>query len=660
MSLFTDLKEVLTPYAQRIKGLATANEEIKADLGAVEDSLSDATNAIKAITITGIDVMSLTNATPGTPKKLSVKITATQAGSGTPSPTNVRTISGKSAVNLSISDGTETDEHEISLGQTVYGGELDLISGVLTITEAGYDLSQLTWSYQDSVKAFYKAPSAFDPPVLEYASSIAGYYGISDTYEIKGYSAMTGSGVTYAMSQRNESSVKRIYVRTDGTNAVTPTGHAVFRLKEPITVQLTSEEIELFTGYNLITTEGNITLEYIPNYSSLFEEQAEIWDAINADDLTPYYVAEMEDTIEKVNAVNNEPALVFPLVTDIHRYTATVQTFTDMIKNIKHFSKKVKCDFLVNLGDLIEGGSAKATSLGYAYDSMDYFKGIGLPILFTEGNHDNNSYYNSGSDMFSLKECYGAFYANTKANAYNIAENGTDYYVDYDGLGIRVISLNACNTSVSSTYAYGASTEQWLINALDTDYKVVLLEHLSSIVEQVWNKNRPQNNVAITNAIQAFVSGGGTLIQLSGHSHVDIAFIEPWLSIMQVCQKFEKANTGSSGYGMIEGYIDELGNPDRTAETYTADAWSICLYKPISNEFDMIRFGAGVDRYFHVTPIAPTTVTSKLTGTLTWSTSDATVATVSGGVITGVGSGRCGILAKDADGNYECWTVRVN
>ena len=32
MSLFTDLKDVFTAYAQRIKGLAAADEEIKADL----------------------------------------------------------------------------------------------------------------------------------------------------------------------------------------------------------------------------------------------------------------------------------------------------------------------------------------------------------------------------------------------------------------------------------------------------------------------------------------------------------------------------------------------------------------------------------------------------------------------------------------------------
>ena len=242
-----------------------------------------------------------------------------------------------------------------------------------------------------------------------------------------------------------------------------------------------------------------------------------------------------------------------------------------------------------------------------------------------------------------------------------MAENGTDYYVDFPSTGVRVVSLNACNVSVSSTYAFGASTAQWLEDiALDTQYTVILIEHLPSIPSQVWNNNAPTNRVAVTDKLTAFVNGGGTLIQLNGHSHVDMAFVSPWLSIAQVCQKFAQADISSSDYQDITGYIDVLDNPERTENTYTDDAWSVCIYKPLTNEFDMIRFGAGVDRYFHVTPISPTTVTSKLSGTLTWSTSDATVATVSGGVITGVGTGRCAILAKDADGNYECWIVIVN
>ena len=110
---------------------------------------------------------------------------------------------------------------------------------------------------------------------------------------------------------------------------------------------------------------------------------------------------------------------------------------------------------------------------------------------------------------------------------------------------------------------------------------------------------------------------------------------------------------------MVTGYIDAIGTPARTAETYTEDAWSVCVYKPQSNEFDMIRFGAGTDRYFHVTPVVPTTLSTRLSGTVTWHSSDDAVATVTDGVVTGVSTGRCAVFAKDADGNIEVWIVTV-
>ncbi len=39
MSLYSDLNEVLTPYAQKIKGLMTAKDEIKADLDDVNERI---------------------------------------------------------------------------------------------------------------------------------------------------------------------------------------------------------------------------------------------------------------------------------------------------------------------------------------------------------------------------------------------------------------------------------------------------------------------------------------------------------------------------------------------------------------------------------------------------------------------------------------------
>lgn len=375
-----------------------------------------------------------------------------------------------------------------------------------------------------------------------------------------------------------------------------------------------------------------------------------------------YYENEMTDTIAKVKNVCTEPSLVIPVVTDIHRYVAEVQTFDDMIQNMKRFSKGVKCDFIINTGDTIQGDQSQATSLGYAFDCTESFHSIGVPYLYAQGNHDNNPYTAEGSFSnldFSIKQVFSGFFTNTKEVTCNFSENGTDYFIDFP-IGVRVIVLNSCNVKKAHNYAYGDSTANWLSGtALDMNRTIFLFSHLSSIASQVWNNNHGTNADAVKNALTAFVNNGGKLVQVSGHSHVDIAFIKPWLSVMNVCQKFSNPDIHTTEMEKITGYIDELIAPTRVADTYTADAWTVCILKPNSYELDCIRFGAGNDRYFHYNPIAPTTLTSRLTG-VTWSSSDTSIATVSNGVVTGVASGTCGILAKDTEGNYEAWTIRVS
>ena len=63
-----------------------------------------------------------------------IAVTATQSGSGTPSPDNVRTINGYSAINISHSDADTSNPtvYTIQIGSTVYGGEYDARTGVLT------------------------------------------------------------------------------------------------------------------------------------------------------------------------------------------------------------------------------------------------------------------------------------------------------------------------------------------------------------------------------------------------------------------------------------------------------------------------------------------------------------------------------------------------
>lgn len=372
-----------------------------------------------------------------------------------------------------------------------------------------------------------------------------------------------------------------------------------------------------------------------------------------------YFTGEMTDTIQKVRAVNDEPAIVFLVVTDIHRYKATTQTFANMIKNMTYFSKEVKCDFIVNTGDTIEGDKAKSTSFTQAIEAVKDFMNIGVPFLYAHGNHDNNIYSGTSSNQFTLAQTFQGFFNATKGVNYHFSEGGTEYYIDLDGIGVRIVVINSCNTGITTNYGYGSTTASWLTNtALDTDYTVLLFEHLSSVASQVWNNNHGTNASNVENALRTFVNNGGTIVEVTGHSHIDVAFVQPWLSVMNTCQKFETADITSENYQKITGYID-INNPSREAGAYTEDAWTACILKPNSGEFDCIRFGAGYDRYFHYEPIAPTTLTTRLSD-VTWSSSDTNVATVAEGVVTGVASGTCAILAKDTEGNYEAWTVTVS
>ena len=66
--------------------------------------------------------------------KCIANIEPVQSGSGTPSPDNVRTISGSTSVTVTVSDGETSTTKTTPLGQTVYGGQLNVLTGELTVT----------------------------------------------------------------------------------------------------------------------------------------------------------------------------------------------------------------------------------------------------------------------------------------------------------------------------------------------------------------------------------------------------------------------------------------------------------------------------------------------------------------------------------------------
>lgn len=62
--------------------------------------------------------------------KLTTKFSPKQAGTGEPTPDNVRPISGWDSVKVTVSNNSESHDYNLTLPETIYGGTVDAVTGV--------------------------------------------------------------------------------------------------------------------------------------------------------------------------------------------------------------------------------------------------------------------------------------------------------------------------------------------------------------------------------------------------------------------------------------------------------------------------------------------------------------------------------------------------
>lgn len=189
---------------------------------------------------------------------VNVKCTIEASGGGG-TPSTPIPIVGHSAVNLTYNGTTDT----IALGSTVYGGELDVTSGVLTDSFKNplVDLGSLTWFYSSGSGLFYS-------------------YGINNAYAPQGDNTYIANAVCdcYKVTSRanlpnnnyhfsiNYSDAVYLSVRnTDYTDTAAfkaaMNGHYLtYELATPQTVQLTAQQVQAILGDNNVFCDtGDIT-----------------------------------------------------------------------------------------------------------------------------------------------------------------------------------------------------------------------------------------------------------------------------------------------------------------------------------------------------------------------------------------------------------------
>ena len=188
--------------------------------------------------------------------------------SGTPTPSSPLAISGFTGVTVSVADenmsvqDTYTVSWQTEAG-TVYGGNLDLTSGVLTVTHARVNLGSLTYTQSNTNMAGkYRFGASASPLPKRTATS-------TDTPNIicEGFETTTPSR-TYACNNgitigNTDSAIVYIYYEDYCTytpdqfkNAVNDI-YLVYEMATPVTYQLSATQVEALLGVNNIYNDVN-------------------------------------------------------------------------------------------------------------------------------------------------------------------------------------------------------------------------------------------------------------------------------------------------------------------------------------------------------------------------------------------------------------------
>ena len=184
---------------------------------------------------------------------------------------NICPITPRTEVNITVSatQGGSGEDTQIALGQTVYGGQLNVLTGELTIDRQIVDLGSLTWTRTDN--SIIDVGYWFHTNV---AGKMATGETINSNYRTAPYKSVT------TLVEREGSAVDKVAVEaggevgyriidssyTDATAFKTAMNgvQMCYFLATPQTVQLTPQEVNSLLGQNNISADtGDIDIVYV-------------------------------------------------------------------------------------------------------------------------------------------------------------------------------------------------------------------------------------------------------------------------------------------------------------------------------------------------------------------------------------------------------------
>ena len=203
---------------------------------------------------------------------LKVAIEPQQEGSGDPSPTNIRPISGWDEANIIVADDvgnpTVSNIYTIDLDGTRYGGTLDVVSGVMTVDKGYVDLGTVNWDkYTSSAKTYFRTSAQLadakksDNPTTTHNLMCSDYKEDTWSHVIDG----SGYDGNICIGWLNNAYIgiydsRYVDVSTSDFKSAMNGVQLVYELATPITFQLTPTAVKSLRGSNNVWADtGDIT-----------------------------------------------------------------------------------------------------------------------------------------------------------------------------------------------------------------------------------------------------------------------------------------------------------------------------------------------------------------------------------------------------------------
>ena len=377
-------------------------------------------------------------------------------------------------------------------------------------------------------------------------------------------------------------------------------------------------------------------------------------------------------------------------------------------------------DFACFLGDYTAGSNTTTIEEGkrhFAEINADIDEAFaGITQFRTVGNHDPLGYSYSQNGSYLNQSTLYEFVGKYNADGITVMGSTTGGYCyrDFSDKKVRVICLNTAEMTSASGSAENMTAEQklWFANTLKeagakgTDWGVIVLSHHPLD----WGGVCMASNIvhAYVEGTSITVSSGNT-VNFSGsnsakflgafHGHVHgfraakLNYVANSVGTEYKAYRIATPNmcfSRNNEYGQnnkAEYYGIEFGEDttyNKTAGTANDTAFVVNVVNPSEEKIYSFCYGAGYDReIFTGTVIIPTTgiTLDQTSGTLTegdtvtltatvspdnatyktvtWETSNSTVATVVDGVVTALRAGTATITAKTVDGFSATYTLTV-